>query len=49
MSYFMACRTDLDLHEVLIRSGEIATISVESPGTQTSYARKEELPKELFL
>ena len=49
LAYFLACRPELDFHEILRRSGEIATISVESAGTQTSYPLRKDLPQELFL
>ncbi|XP_033216965.1 ribokinase-like [Belonocnema kinseyi] len=48
-AYFKAYHPNLSMEESIRRSCRIATQSVLKPGTQTSFPRKEELPKDLFL
>ncbi|XP_064623530.1 ribokinase-like [Lineus longissimus] len=48
LASYLAKYPDLGMEETIRRSCEIATISVQAPGTQTSYPWKKDLPSELF-
>ncbi|KAK2175413.1 hypothetical protein NP493_734g02052 [Ridgeia piscesae] len=48
LAFYRACYPNLALHECVERASEIATVSVQSPGTQTSYSYRRELPQTLF-
>lgn len=48
LAFYQACYPNLPLHKCLERSSEIATISVQRPGTQTSYSYRKDLPQTLF-
>lgn len=48
LAYYIASHPYLSIEEQISRSCEIASISVLSSGTQTSFPYKENLPKELF-
>uniref|UniRef100_A0A0L8GIW1 Ribokinase n=1 Tax=Octopus bimaculoides TaxID=37653 RepID=A0A0L8GIW1_OCTBM len=47
-AYYLSCHPHLDLHEMIRRSSKIASISVQKPGTQTSFPSKEALSADLF-
>lgn len=49
LAYFLATRPDLDLQECARRAVMIASESVKHPGTQTSFPKQSDLPKNLFL
>lgn len=49
LAYFMSCHASLPLEEMIRRSCQVATVSVQREGTQTSYPYRNELPPELFL
>lgn len=49
LAFYLSTMPGLPLQEVIRRSGAIATESVRSPGTQTSYPWQKDLPSELFL
>lgn len=46
LSYFLGC--GLTVPRAMARAGQIAAISVQSPGTQSSYPNRDDLPSELF-
>lgn len=48
MAYYLANYQGLDLTQVVSRACQVATITVQKEGTQTSFPSKEELPKSLF-
>lgn len=48
LAYYLAKLSSLSLGDAVRRSGEIATLSVQSPGTQTSYPWQPDLPSELL-
>ncbi|XP_019623190.1 PREDICTED: ribokinase-like isoform X1 [Branchiostoma belcheri] len=48
LAYYMACHKDLRLEEVIQKACHISSISVCSPGTQTSFPYRKDLPKDLF-
>ncbi|XP_068204544.1 ribokinase [Palaemon carinicauda] len=48
LAYYLAYHPSLPMREMIQRSCRIATVSVQSPGTQSSYPKKESLPMELF-
>ena len=48
LAYFLSKHPNLSLEETVRRSVAIASISVQKPGTQTSYPTKDELPTNLF-
>ena len=48
MAYYLANYQGLELTEVVSRACQVATITVQKEGTQTSFPNKEELPKSLF-
>lgn len=47
LAYFLS-RGD-DLKDAMKKAGEVATISVQKPGTQASYPSREEVPQNLFF
>ncbi|XP_047494006.1 ribokinase-like [Penaeus chinensis] len=49
LAYFMACYPQLDMVEMIRRSCKVATVSVQAPGTQSSYPARDKLPKEIFV
>ncbi|XP_028652166.1 ribokinase [Erpetoichthys calabaricus] len=48
LAFFMAHVPDLPLEEMARRSNQIAAVSVQAAGTQTSYPSRDALPHELF-
>ena len=48
MAYYLANHQGLELTEVVSRACQVATITVQKEGTQTSFPNKDELPKSLF-
>ncbi|KAK6180944.1 hypothetical protein SNE40_008905 [Patella caerulea] len=48
LAYYVACRPDISILEAIKRSNRVAAITVQYPGTQLSYKKRNELPKELF-
>ncbi|KAI0219594.1 Ribokinase [Lamellibrachia satsuma] len=48
LAFYQACYPHLQLHECVERASEIATVSVQTPGTQTSYRSRKDLPGNLF-
>ncbi|XP_060552419.1 ribokinase-like isoform X1 [Ruditapes philippinarum] len=48
LAYFLATRPELGLVESARRAIQIASVSVQHAGTQTSYPTKSQLPAELF-
>ncbi|XP_069117064.1 ribokinase-like [Argopecten irradians] len=48
LAYYLSNMPSLTLEEVIKRSTVIASISVQSPGTQTSFPWKKDLASELF-
>lgn len=49
LAYYLAYHPSLTMTEMIQRSCKIATVSVQAPGTQSSYPKKDDLPVELFL
>jgi len=48
LGFYLACFKTLSLEEKIKRAVKIASLSVTRKGTQKSYFKKDELPKELF-
>lgn len=48
LAFFVATLPQLSLSSQIARANQIASVSVQRPGTQPSYAKREELPAELF-
>ena len=48
MAYYLANCPGLKLPEIVQRSCQIATVTVQSEGTQTSFPSRKDLPSELF-
>lgn len=48
MAYYLAYHPDLSLKEILHRSCGIASVSVLSAGTQTSFPQRKNLPESFF-
>ncbi|KAL4237952.1 hypothetical protein ACF0H5_002662 [Mactra antiquata] len=48
LAYFMSKRPDLSLTECARRAIQIASVSVQYPGTQTSFPTQDKLPEQLF-
>ncbi|XP_061174784.1 ribokinase-like [Saccostrea echinata] len=48
LAVFLATKPELGLTESVYRANRIAGITVQSPGTQTSYPQWKDLPPELF-
>lgn len=48
LAYYLAYHLQLTMTEMLQRSCQVATFSVLSPGTQTSYPTRDQLPGHLF-
>jgi ribokinase len=48
LAYFLATQPELGLVESARRAIQIASVSVQHAGTQTSYPTKSQLPAELF-
>ncbi|XP_013404621.1 ribokinase [Lingula anatina] len=48
LAFYLAHYSSIDLQEAIRRSGEIATISVQKTGTQTSYPWRKDIPRDLF-
>ncbi|CAH1263240.1 RBKS [Branchiostoma lanceolatum] len=48
LAYYMACHKDLRLEEAIQKACHISSISVCSPGTQTSFPYRKDLPQDLF-
>lgn len=49
MAYYLAYHPQLTMEEMMQRSCKVASISVQAPGTQSSYPTKENLPSYLFI
>lgn len=49
LAYYLAYYPELPMKEIVKRSCEVATVSVQNYGTQTSFPRKDDLPTELFM
>ncbi|KAJ8308714.1 hypothetical protein KUTeg_013588 [Tegillarca granosa] len=48
LSYFLSTRPDMELKEAIRRSTVVAGISVQKPGTQTSFPWRKDLSDDLF-
>eukprot|EP00042_Codosiga_hollandica_P033434 m.223281 g.223281 ORF g.223281 m.223281 type:complete len:365 (-) comp54186_c0_seq3:40-1134(-) len=48
LAFYLARAPQLALQEMIVRSGHIASISVQQPGTQSSYPSRSLLPESLF-
>jgi len=48
LAFYLSTFSDLSMRESIRRACEIATISVQMPGTQTSYPTREDIPAELL-
>lgn len=48
LAFYLATRSDLSLEDAIKRSSVLASISVQSAGTQYSYPWKKDLPLDLF-
>ena len=48
LAFYMVEHPDLDLPEMIRRSGFIATISVQNEGTQSSFPFRKDLPESFF-
>jgi ribokinase len=48
LAFYLSCMPQLPLEESLQRSGQIASHSVQYPGTQSSYPFRKDLPPNLF-
>lgn len=48
LAFYLSTMPNLQLEDIIRRSGKIASASVELPGTQTSYQWQKDLPTELF-
>ncbi|OWF53132.1 ribokinase-like [Mizuhopecten yessoensis] len=48
LAYYLSNSPSLTLQEIIQRSTEVAGVSVQSPGTQTSFPWKKDLPPKLF-
>lgn len=49
LAYYLAYHPHLCMTDIIQRSCKVASVSVLSPGTQSSYPRKDALPEEIFL
>ncbi|XP_021916225.1 ribokinase-like isoform X2 [Zootermopsis nevadensis] len=49
LAFYLACYPELPMKEIVKRSCEMATVSVQKHGTQTSFPTKDDLPAELFM
>lgn len=49
LAFYLAYYPQLPMREIVKRSCEVATVSVQNYGTQTSFPTKDDLPTELFL
>jgi ribokinase len=49
LAFYLAKLPELSFHEIVSRSCKVAAISVQRPGTQTSFPRRQELPDVLFV
>ncbi|XP_048452489.1 ribokinase isoform X5 [Rhincodon typus] len=48
LAFYMACYPYMELDEMSRRACDIASVSVQSQGTQASYPHRAQLPQELF-
>ena len=48
LAYYLAVQPNLSLEEICTKASYVASISVQSPGTQTSYPSRKDLPTDLF-
>ncbi|XP_022088584.1 ribokinase-like [Acanthaster planci] len=48
LAYYLAVKPHLSLEEMSQKASYVASISVQSPGTQTSYPTRKDLPTDLF-
>ncbi|KAL0969864.1 hypothetical protein UPYG_G00233380 [Umbra pygmaea] len=48
LAFYMSTYPTMPLHEIARRANQVAGISVQNIGTQTSYPSKEDLPNDLF-
>lgn len=49
LAFYLAYYPQLPMKEIVKRSCEVATVSVQKYGTQTSFPTKDDLPAELFM
>jgi ribokinase len=49
LAFYLAYYPELPMREIVKRSCEVATVSVQNYGTQTSFPTKDDLPTELFM
>ncbi|XP_069624440.1 ribokinase [Ranitomeya imitator] len=49
LAFFIAHYPQLSIEEMVKRSNQIASVSVQAAGTQTSYPCRQHLPEDLFL
>lgn len=49
LAFYLAYYPELPMKEIVKRSCEVATVSVQKYGTQTSFPTKDDLPAELFM
>jgi ribokinase len=49
LAFYLAYFPELPMREIVKRSCEVATVSVQNYGTQTSFPTKDDLPTELFM
>lgn len=48
LAYYLAREAGLGLRDMVARAGRIASMSVQRPGTQSSYPARTDLPADLF-
>jgi ribokinase len=49
LAFYLAYFPALPMKEIVKRSCEVAAVSVQKYGTQTSFPTKDDLPAELFM
>jgi ribokinase len=49
LAFYLAYYPELPMREIVKRSCEVATVSVQNYGTQTSFPKRHDLPTELFM
>ena len=49
LAVYLSTRPEIGLEETVRRAVQIASVSVQKPGTQKSYPLQKELPPELFM
>lgn len=48
LAYFLSIQSNAELAKLAEKAVQIASVSVQKPGTQISYPSREDLPQELF-